>query len=130
MGGTVRSGIYDVSMPVTYTCTDNLFGMTAINLRIESFQFTVIGMNITVVGRNTSGGMRFGTPILSGTLTGTSFMATGVRSGDCVETYTLTGRFTDADHFTGVLTLTLTGPTCGLTNCTNQSWPVMGTYRP
>jgi hypothetical protein len=130
MGGTVRSGIYNVSMPVMYTCTDSILGMTAINLGVESFQFTVIGMNNTVVGRNTSGGTRFGTPTMMGTVMGMNFSATGVRMGDCAETYTLTGRFTDADHFTGALTLSLSGATCPLTNCTNQSWPVMGTYRP
>jgi hypothetical protein len=67
---------------------------------------------------------------MMGTVMGMNFSATGVRAGDCPETYTLTGRFTDADHFTGALTLSLSGATCTLTNCTNQSWPVMGTYRP
>jgi hypothetical protein len=129
MGSTVRSGIYDVSTPITYACTDIFLGMTAINLGIDSFQLTVIGASITVVGRNTSGGSRFGTPTMTGTVMGTSFSATGVRTGDCPETYTLTGNFVDADNFAGTLRMTLMGVTCGLTNCTNQEWPVRGTYR-
>lgn len=130
MGGTVRSGVYDVAMPVMYRCTDTIIGNTAIDLGVESFQFTVIGSNVTIVGRNTSGGTRFGTPSMMGTVMGMTFSATGVRSGDCPETYTLVGRFTDADHFTGLLSLSLSGATCSLTNCTNQMWNVMGTYHP
>jgi hypothetical protein len=130
MAGMVRSGVYDVMTPVTYTCMDTIVGMTAINLRVDSVQFTVIGTNLTVVGRNTAGGMAFGTPTMTGMLMGTTFVVTGVRAGDCPETYTLSGRFTDADHFTGTLRLSLMGVTCSLTNCMNRDWPVTGTYRP
>jgi hypothetical protein len=130
MGSMVRSGIYNVAMPVSYRCVEIFMGTPAIDLGIESFQFTVMGTNLTVLGRSPAGSMRFGTPSMTGTLMGMSFMVTGVRPGDCPETYTLRGTFTDADNFTGTLTLGLTGLTCMFTNCTNQSWPVTGRYRP
>ncbi len=128
--GTVRSGIYDVAMPITYSCTDSILGMTAINFGVDSFQFSPTGMMITVLGRSPMGSMRSGTPPLMGSITGAMFTASGTRAGDCNENFTLSGRFTDPDHFTGTLTLMLAGVSCSLTNCTNQSWPVTGTYHP
>jgi hypothetical protein len=63
--------------------------------------------------------------ILVGSFTsGTDFSVSNVLTGDCDETYGLTGSFTDANTFTGSFTATYTG---NCLDCTNQNWSVTGT---
>jgi hypothetical protein len=61
---------------------------------------------------------------------GDAFSVTGIVAGDCQESYTLTGTFSDDDNWSGTLSLTLSGATCGFTNCSNETWPVSGTRVP
>ena len=44
--------------------------------------------------------------------------------GGCNETYSLTGAFTDDNHWTGTFTAAYTGGGCY--NCVTQTWPVTG----
>lgn len=129
MGMMGRNGNYNVT-PIMYSCMDTLgLGMTVINLNVSQCTF-VFGPTSTMASCGTSsGGM--GTPPMTGpAISGMMFTVSGIRAGDCNENYALTGTFSDATHFTGTLTLMLTGATCGVTDCTNQSWPVTGTLVP
>ena len=58
---------------------------------------------------------------------GESFDVAGVITGGCQETYILDVEFSDADTWSGYLYLEFTGPQCGITDCTDQTWQVRGT---
>ncbi len=118
MGSAPRSGRYTLSPGVTYSCS-SLLGMEVLNLSLTFVQITVTTSGITVVGGPT---MMTG-PAPSGGM----FTASGTVAGDCAETYTLAGRFTDATHFTGTFTTAFAGLTCGITNCMGRTFPVAGT---
>ena len=47
----------------------------------------------------------------------------------CAEDYTLSGAFTDADHFDATLRIEFSGDFCVLTNCSNQALEVGGARR-
>lgn len=112
-------GVFELTTPVTYRCADIFFGIGVIQFTTRRFTF-VDGPNLTVTGAPTA---MTQAPAPSDA----SFSASGALPGGCTETYALTGSFSDADTWSGVYALTLTGGQCGLTTCTNQSWPVSAT---
>lgn len=44
-----------------------------------------------------------------------------------MELYTLAGEFVSATEFTATFTANFTGTSCGLTDCSSQSWNITGT---
>src|SRR5439155_15980858 len=129
-----RSGTYDESPEISYSCEDNLgLGMQVVDMDITFWQVSNTGSGLTITGGNSSGRgapppMRGPAPAADGT-----FRVTGVRSGGCTETYTLTGRFTamsmTSAMMTGTLTVTFMGRDCSVTTCTNQSYMVSAMLR-
>lgn len=116
MGGTVRSGIYDLAPAVGYTCA---FGLLMLNIRF--FQFTVTATGLTVTGAP---------PAMTGAAPmGNRFSVTGTEPGTCNEVYTLTGEFTSANEFTGELSVNFVGGAGACFDCTMQRFPIRGTYR-
>ena len=119
-GTTVRSGFYDLAMPVAYTCSG--LGMTVVDYMFAALQFTVTGATMTVSGAPVP--MTGGTPDASG-----RFRVSGTMSGDCNETYTLDGTFATATRFTGAFSQSFAGLSCGLTDCAARAWSATGTAR-
>lgn len=117
--GSPRSGRYTVTPGVMYHCEIPAFGMEVLRFDLSFVQFTATTSGITIVGGPT---MMTGGPV-----TGGMFSASGTVAGDCNEVYTLAGRFTDSTHFTGTFSMMFTGITCSITNCMNNTYPVMGT---
>jgi hypothetical protein len=115
MGGTVRSGIYDLSPAPMRACAGG-----GVNFNVRFLQFTVTAMGLTATGA-------------PATMTGPAPMAnrfrvTGTVPGTCNEVYTLTGEFTSMSEFTGEFSVEFVGGFFCL-DCTNQRWSVRGTYR-
>ncbi len=119
--GSPRSGRYSLSPGVMDHC-ESILGDTVVQIDLSFVQITVTTSGITVVGGPT---MMTGGPVAGG-----MFSASGTVAGDCAEIYGLSGRFTDATHFTGTFTTMYRGPTCGLTNCMARSFSVMGSLVP
>jgi hypothetical protein len=115
MGGTVRSGIYDISPAPAYMC-----GFGGVNFNVRFLQFTVTASGLTVTGA----------PV---TMTGAApmagrFSATGTIPGTCPEVYTVTGTFSSMNEFSGELTVTFTGGGFCF-DCLPQRFTIRGTYR-
>ncbi len=123
MGGAApRSGVYSLNPRVVYTCDVRLGDivlMRALEINMSMIQVSLTATGIVVTGAPAS--MLTGGPITSG-----MFSATGSVAGDCVETYTLSGRFTSDRAFTGTFSMMFAGPGCALTDCRNGSFPVSG----
>lgn len=120
MGGAApRSGLYTLNPRLMYSC-NSVLGTQVLNINMQAVQVTVTATGIVVTGAPAS-------MLTGGPITGGMFSATGSVSGDCVETYTLSGRFTSDRMFTGMFQMTFAGPGCFLTNCMSQSFPVSGT---
>lgn len=117
--GMVRSGIYTVATPPTYSCMG--LGMEVVRFNITFFQFAVTATGLTVTGAPAD--MTGAAP------TGADFMVSGTRTGDCNEIYSLRGSFTDATHFTGTFSMSFSGPSCFITDCAARMFPVAGTLR-
>lgn len=122
MGMMIRSGIYDLAMPIRYTC--NIGSMPVLMLNATTLQVTVSGSAMTVNGAPTVLMGAAPSPLIGG-----RFDVSGTVAGDCNENYRLQGSFTDSTHFSGVMTVNFTGLTCGFTTCTSQTFPVSGTAR-
>ncbi|MFO0603226.1 MAG: hypothetical protein U0324_08630 [Polyangiales bacterium] len=124
MGGAApRSGVYTLNPRIMYSCCVSLGGrciQEALAINVQTIQVTVTATGIVVTGAPAS-------MLTGGPITGGMFSATGSVAGDCVETYTLSGRFTSDRAFTGTFSMAFVGLGCGLTDCSNQSFTVSGT---
>jgi hypothetical protein len=106
-------GTFDIVPDISYSCAFNL-----VDIDVTQLTFSVSGATLSV-----SGGPR----VMTGPLpTDENFTAQAVIAGGCTETYTVSGTFQDDSHFIGTFTVSFTGAQCGLTNCSNQAWPVDG----
>jgi len=116
-------GIFDVTPAPTASCA---FGM--VNFNISQFTFSCPGPILSVAAMSASWAPMTQTP----QPTGSDFMVQTVVAGGCEEHYTLTGTFSDPDHFTGSLATTYVemDGSCAFGGCTNRSFPVSGTRRP
>ena len=120
MGGAApRSGVYTLNPRIMYSC-NSVLGTQVLNINMMAVQVSVTATGIVVTGAPAS-------MLTGGPITGGMFSATGSVAGDCVETYTLSGRFTSDRAFTGMFQMMFAGPGCFLTNCMSQSFPVSGT---
>lgn len=108
-------GTFDIVPDILYTCAGGL-----VSINVQQLTFSDTGTTLSVTGAPRV--MTSPSPVDE------NFSVQGVIAGGCTETYTLGGTFQDNDHFIGTLGVMFTGWQCGLTNCTNQSWPVDG-YR-
>jgi hypothetical protein len=106
------SGTYTVSPAIDFSCA---YGLVTLDVSLLLFNDTGVllyaDMGSCVMQGTSSIGSR--TFDISCTLPGT-----------CAETYSLTGSFTDDDHWTATMTATFVGSLC--LDCTNQSWDVTG----
>jgi hypothetical protein len=119
-GATVRSGVYDLEVAVTYACS--AFGTPVVMFSFRQMQFVVTGSSMTVNGGPVS--MTGNVPDATG-----RFRVSGTMAGDCNETYTLEGTFSTATRFTGSFSTSFTGFSCGLTDCAARAWAVAATAR-
>ncbi|HHO52050.1 MAG TPA: hypothetical protein ENK18_14505 [Deltaproteobacteria bacterium] len=110
------NGTFDVTPDPFYTCAGGL-----VRVDITQLTFSVAG-DVLLVG---------GGPVVmtqDPAPTDENFNATGVIAGGCTETYTISGSFTDPDHFVGSFTASFNGFQCSVTNCNNQAFaPLYGT---
>ncbi|MFT4625974.1 MAG: hypothetical protein ACI8PZ_004645 [Myxococcota bacterium] len=115
------NGNFGLEPPIHYDCQLTfIFVRDVVNFDISTLIFVDSGAALTVTGAPTA--MRqVPVPVDE------NFAASGVIAGGCNETYSVSGTFSDEDNWSGLLQLSFTGPECGLTNCTNQVWPVSGT---
>lgn len=110
------NGTFDLAPDPFYTCAGGL-----VRVDISQLTFSVAGDTLSVGG---------GPVVMTQTPAPTdeNFNATGVIAGGCTETYTISGSFSDPDHFVGSFTVSFNGFQCGLTNCNNQAFaPLYGT---
>lgn len=108
-------GLYTLAPTVTYTCALGLF-----NMNVSNFTFSADGANIQpgpVSNANQLTGAPTSCPV-------GNFNNTEVISGDCNESYELTGSFTGQDTWTGVYSITFTG---SCFDCATQTFNVTGT---
>ena len=110
------NGRFSVLPRIVYSCA---FGL--VNINTSQFVFSVAGNILSVSGLSPGVMRQNPAPV------GANFSVTLVVAGGCTETYTLSGTFSDADHWCGVMTLGFNGAQCGLTECTNQTINVCGT---
>jgi hypothetical protein len=111
-GGTVQSGMYRLTPGPTYSCGAGSFGpVSVITLNATATSVEVTGFAVPLRGPAPSMGM---------------FAANGTASqGGCQWAYNLTGNFTMADRFSGVLNVSF--PFCDATRgCFSQSLLVAG----
>ena len=120
--GPDRSGTFNLSPHAAYSCTDIFFGSTVMSINETSFDFS-FGASLSVAMSRT---IMTQTPAPAGD----SFSVSGIVAGDCQETYTLSGTFSDDDTWTGTFRLQFSGSTCGFTNCFVQEWSLTGTRAP
>lgn len=120
--GSSVSGTFDLAPRVTFMC--EALGTPLINLDAAAVVLAESGGMLTVTGLG---------PNLTGPASSMMmFQVTGVVTGTCNETYTLAGRFTDANHFSATFTATLSGFGCDLATCTPPApatFMVTGTRR-
>jgi hypothetical protein len=119
---TVRSGEYVVTVPAMFACAAD-----QVNVRLERFLFSVSGTSLSVTPAPRGPGMM-------GLIAGSTFsVRADVGSGPfaCIESYQLTGTFSDADHFTGTYTVSFAPAIlCGFyPDCVMRTFPIEGTAR-
>jgi hypothetical protein len=113
------TGLFELDPMVSYICRDTILGGKVVDFVVPQFVFTDSAYGLTVAGAPTA--MRqIPSP------TGPTFSVSGEIAGGCTETYQLSGSFADEDSFAGIFQLSFTGWQCGLTDCSNQVWPVSG----
>jgi hypothetical protein len=117
--GMVRSGIFNVAMPGSFSCAAG-----QVQVSVMQLLFSVSGSTVTVTPTPRG-------PAMMGTIAGNTFtvrVTIGTPSiFECAETYQLTGTFTDANRFTGTYSISFAPPeTCGLYGCVPHSFPVTG----
>jgi hypothetical protein len=117
-GGPDLSGDFALTPTLAYSCTDIFFGSTVMSINESSFSFA-FGASLAV-------GMSRATMQETPAPVGDTFSVSGIVAGDCQETYSLSGTFSDDDNWTGTFTLVFSGTTCGFTNCFEQDWVVSG----
>mgnify|MGYP000851814511 CR=1 FL=1 len=114
-------GFYQVQGPApAYTCCN---GLVSVNVN----GFTLAGDGATITSSPSNPVAMTGAPT---TCPVVSFMNQGSIPGGCTETYKVTGKFVDANIWTGTYDLIFTGNQCSCfqgmlgTPCVNQSFPV------
>ena len=114
-------GFYQVQGPApAYTCCN---GLVSVNVN----GFTLAGDGATITSSPSNPVAMTGAPT---TCPVGSFMNQGSIPGGCTETYKVTGKFVDANIWTGTYDLIFTGNQCSCfqgmlgTPCVNQSFPV------
>lgn len=126
--GCNPNGIFTLDAgSITYSCCDYLgSGFLAVDFDITRFQ---IQTNATQVRPQTnfSGGLLPAT--MAATCPNGTFSYTKTITGQCDETYTLTGTFVGPNTFVGTFTASFSGPQCGGSICNNvdcvdQTWNI------
>lgn len=113
------SGTYALDPDPSYQCA-LIFGFYQIDFTITTFSFVDDGSTLEVRGAPCGGGHMVGASVAADG----SFFVTCTYSGDCNETYSLSGTFTDADSWTGDFTASYSG---FCLDCTEQAWTITGT---
>lgn len=121
-GGPDRSGVFSLSPAPAYSCTEIIFGSTVMSINEPTFTFSFDASLSVALSR----AVMTQTPAPAGD----TFLVTGILPGDCQETYTLSGTFSDDDTWNGIFRLQFSGATCAFTTCFTQSWSVTGTRVP
>lgn len=117
------TGRFNVDDRIVYACTDILIGLEVVSVNIAQFVFNVNAgrLNITPPA---------GRMVENPAPVGPNFTATLVIAGGCTETYTLSGTFSDNDHWCGTFSIDFNGAQCGLSTCVDQTFDVCGTRAP
>jgi hypothetical protein len=112
------SGTYTLDQQILYDC-GYFYGFQMVSIHFGTVTVTdqQTAISFQAVGSSQPGRM-------SGTKTGNGFFADHTLTGDCDESYSITGSFTDADHFTGTFTADYSGGLC--LDCTQQTWTITG----
>ncbi|MHC4836842.1 MAG: hypothetical protein ACYTF3_01455 [Planctomycetota bacterium] len=114
-GGDCDYGGYALQPQIAYSC---VFGL--VNLQYQAFNISENGGRLRVSEFMNGGCQMTGdAPDADG-----NFTLTCLYAGTCNETYTLTGRFTDCDTFTGTWSVQFRG---SCVNCVDQTRQVTGT---
>jgi cysteine-rich repeat protein len=105
--------------PISYSCC---FGLVSVN--VSSFLFSSDGATIQSSPSNPVSMTGAATTCPAG-----NFNDTGSIAGGCTETYNLTGSFTGQNTWSGVYSISFSGPDCSCfggagTPCINQSYPI------
>jgi hypothetical protein len=109
------TGTYTLDKTISYTCA---FG--SVKMNFTTFNVTHFDPNITF--KPATGAQP---PMMSGTVTGSSFLVSKTLSGTCDETYSVLGSFTSDTTFSATFTADYSGSACY--DCTSQSWTITGT---
>jgi hypothetical protein len=107
-------GLWVNAQSVSYTCA---FGL--VNFNIQSWTIVLDQDALTVLGGPVT---MNGPPV--GCELGNEFTVSGTVPGTCVETYTLSGAFLDADHFEGTFVADFEGD---CVDCVDQMFDVSAT---
>jgi hypothetical protein len=110
---TSYSGTWSIAPTMQYSCAFGLVQFTVERLQIVDLAPVV---QVTLAPS-------FGAGPLTGTLTGTSLIASRTLPGGCTETYTLVLSFPDPDRCTGTFTAAFVGQCFG---CVQQQWTITG----
>jgi len=120
------AGSFSLTGPMTsYTCS-SILGMPVVNIDFSTITMTNDGGILSI----RMAAQHFSSPLTDNTdPVCPSFDASFVVPGGCEETYRITGTFSDADRFSGMVSATFrdTDGSCGLTGCVNQNLMVSGT---
>ncbi|MEZ4335917.1 MAG: hypothetical protein R3B82_04755 [Sandaracinaceae bacterium] len=117
----------DGAFTVTGAVTSLSCGLGSVNLNWSTMTFVNDGgaLGITLAAQHFSGPITDNSdPVCP------MFSASRVVPGGCEETYTVTGTFTDADHFSGMFNVAFRetdGISCTLGGCANQNVMITGT---
>ncbi len=129
-------GTYDVDTPVLYVCSDILFGDEALRVSVQSVELQEGGgvlLALASAGRAEGGGplatlqMEQDPNPEDGSFRAVADFPPALFG--CGETYTLTGDFSDADHFDATLRVAFRGDLCAWTTCVDQLFAFTGTRR-
>jgi len=127
-------GTYSLNAAVQYSCGYDLFGfyIELLNINVTRLDFSIQGSSLEVRGGpqfadgNSDTVVMTEVPVPTGALP--TFDVRHQVTGGCTETYTATGTFTDADTWSGNVTIAFTGSQCGDTTCMGSNvFPVVGT---
>ena len=114
------TGGWDVTPALTYQCADFTgTGFYLVNVDLRRLNVIFNDPTITLNSGGAQPGQLTGAVARDGT-----FSATHTITGSCDETYTLSGTFTDQDHFDAVFSVAFSGSLC--LDCTYQEWSISG----
>ncbi len=105
IGGPSPSGCYNIQVGVNCNCA---FGL--VNFQFSCVELQDTGVNLTAIARGFVGSQPCW--MTGDTATDGAFSAQCTIPGGCPETYTITGTFTDADHWDGSFTTTFGPGSC------------------